>query len=143
MFQAATRILTAALRGAVRDGFCVDWLHSNRCILYPLFPMSKDTTPATKADLLAHRTELQTEMQGLRREMVSFTEEIKRDFDVVAENLRHDMLGAIGDIHPMVKNHEWRLQRLNATPVSPRNKEVIRGAWPLTSSPLGGQKEPG
>jgi hypothetical protein len=67
--------------------------------------MSDDNTPATKGDLAE-----------LRTEMTSMKDEIIRHFDVVAENIRHDLEGANKDEIEVLKDgktdHEQRIVNL-------------------------------
>jgi glucosamine 6-phosphate synthetase-like amidotransferase/phosphosugar isomerase protein len=44
--------------------------------------------------------------------MAGLKEETKLHFDAVAEKLFHDFGGGLGDVHAGVKDHEWRLKRL-------------------------------
>lgn len=95
-------------------------LHCNRFILYPLSTMSTKHEPATKADLDALRETLQGEMALLSKtllaKMVSTVEEMKRQFEVVAEHNRFELLGALSDriVQLMEKHadHEVRIYRL-------------------------------
>ena len=91
--------------------------------------MSDDATPAPKADLQALKVDLRNEItsakEELRRDLASFKEEMKRHFDVVAEELRHDVLGALKDGISLFKevrdDHERRIQRLeHAAGLAPR-----------------------
>lgn len=71
--------------------------------------MTDDTTPATKADLTALKGELQ-------QEIAASAEDVKRHFDVVAEKMSHDVLGALKDctslIRDMREDYEPRIRRL-------------------------------
>lgn len=71
--------------------------------------MSDDNTPATKGDLAQLSAELRGEMTGMK-------EEIIRHFDVVVENIRHDLEGAnkdeIGVLKDGKSDHEQRIVHL-------------------------------
>ena len=71
--------------------------------------MSKENQPATKGDLADLKRELELKLDG-------FKEEILRHFDVIVEDLRHDLIGARSDEIEVLKdgrrNHEERLRRL-------------------------------
>ncbi len=100
-------------RGSENEGTGVDELVAWQ----PFYPlpsvcMKDDTTPAAKADLQALRGDLLKEITDMRTQMGSQKEEIKRHFDVIAEQLQHDFAGALGDVHANVKDHEWRIKRL-------------------------------
>ena len=78
---------------------------------------SMDTTaPATKADisgLSSDMANLSSDMANLRSNMVEWKEEIKSHFDVVAENLHADMVGAHRDKISLIEDttikHEGRI----------------------------------
>lgn len=70
--------------------------------------------PATKRDLqqfVKHIEGLIGDMEGrVGRRIVEENKETRRHFDVVAENIRHDLLkGALND---KVEQHEDRIQKL-------------------------------
>lgn len=105
----------------------------------PCLPMSKETNPpATKADIEAMMdsigklydsnerwmNQLLTDnkrsedeiLKSVRRNKIEAVEEMKRHFDVVVEDIRHDLLGANRDEVISLRNskvdHEQRLLRL-------------------------------
>lgn len=63
-----------------------------------------DDAPATKRDLNDLRKELKTDMGEMK-------EEILRHFDVVAEDLRHDVMGANRDEVELIKDRVTKLER--------------------------------
>jgi len=69
-------------------------------------------TPATKGDI----KRLDGNFKRLETKMDQWKEEIIRHFDVVAEQLRHEVLGAnrdeVGVIKDKQTNHEERIERL-------------------------------
>ena len=88
-------------------------------ILYPLFPMATDTSPATKADIASLRVDfdaLRGDVAAFRTEMLNRFDEERRFTAVMFEQLKHDVLGAIGDFVSVERdkqnNHERRIQRL-------------------------------
>lgn len=89
--------------------------------------MKPDTTPATKGNLneLERKFDdrfskiegrMETQKQELLDRMDDDTKEIKRYFDVVAENYFKELLGANQDERSLVKDqaadHERRIRRL-------------------------------
>ena len=70
------------------------------------------TAPATKADI----TLLKTDMVLLKADMIQWKDDIKTHFDIVIENLRHDMIGTHKDkisvIDDRTIDHEKRIRRL-------------------------------
>ncbi|MCF7845149.1 MAG: hypothetical protein K9M03_04975 [Kiritimatiellales bacterium] len=75
--------------------------------------MAQDNTaPATKKDIKI----LMDEIGKLYDANLKWKEEITRHFDVVAENMHHDLLGAHKDDIENLKNakndHEQRIHRL-------------------------------
>jgi uncharacterized membrane-anchored protein YhcB (DUF1043 family) len=93
--------------------------------------MKHDTTPPTKGDLSeleaklmrrmdAQKTEIMGHMEAQKteilRHMAADKEETMRHFDVVAENLFHDLAGAHRDEIQVLKDrkddHERRIRRL-------------------------------
>lgn len=74
--------------------------------------MRKDSKLATKADLKALEATLRKEIQEVRSDVAAFKDELKHEFRVVSEKLRDDVLGAIGDTHARVKEHAWRIERI-------------------------------
>ena len=75
--------------------------------------MSKLDQPATKGDLANLESRLETNFND---KLDAFKNEILRHFDIIAENLRHDALGARSDeievLKDSKKDHERRLTRL-------------------------------
>lgn len=76
--------------------------------------VSNGKAPATKKDLqqfVKHIEGLIGDMEGrIGRRIVEENKETRRHFDVVAENIRHDLLkGALND---KVEQHEDRIQKL-------------------------------
>ncbi len=67
--------------------------------------MNDDMSPATRADI-----------KLLEHKLDKYKDEIMRHFDVVAENIRHDLLGAKSDEIELLKDthhdHERRIRRL-------------------------------
>lgn len=78
--------------------------------------MSYDKTPATKGDLDLLRESLEGRMQRQAERFEAWKDEIIRHFDVIAEDLRHDLLGAHHDEVELLKDaredHERRIRRL-------------------------------
>lgn len=70
--------------------------------------------PATKRDLqqfVKHIEGLVGDMkQRMERRIVEGNKETRRHFDVVAENIRHDLLN--GALNDKVEQHEDRIQKL-------------------------------
>lgn len=81
--------------------------------------MHDDSSPATKKDIQgimeylgkneAKIFDVERQVEGVKKQMKEDKEEIKRHFDVVAENLLHDFRGALND---KVQNHENRIVRI-------------------------------
>lgn len=85
-----------------------------------------DTTPATTTDLKRLEAQLERVTSTLHTQDEQFallvqlihdkTDETKRHFDVVAEALRHDVMGIFGDRtdlhHEQLLRHEQRIARL-------------------------------
>ena len=81
--------------------------------------MTKENQPATKGDLdkLGLRVdELTQRFDQLGFKVDAFKDEILRHFDVIVEDLRHDLIGARSDEIEVLKdgrlNHAQRLRRL-------------------------------
>jgi len=78
--------------------------------------MAQQDEQSTKTDVAAVRDELKEEIAELRRDIELSTLEVKRHFDVVIEDLRHDLLGARSDevevLKDSRKDHERRIRRL-------------------------------
>ena len=93
--------------------------------------MSKLDQPATKGDLANLESRLETKIDKIEHRLETkleklehciddkldaFKDEILRHFDIIAENLRHDALGARSDeievLKDSKKDHERRLTRL-------------------------------
>ena len=72
-----------------------------------------DNAPATKGDLRKLKKEILLEVNGM---MKSNNEEIFRYFNLVAETMRHDLVGAHPDQVEVLKdksvNHEERIKAL-------------------------------
>lgn len=72
--------------------------------------VTSDDVPATKKDLRQFVKHMEGIVGDIERHMVKENEETRRHFDVVYENMRHDLLkGALND---KVEQHEDRIQRL-------------------------------
>ena len=76
-----------------------------------------DNAPATKGDLKQFKEEIISEMTGKMNGMIEKNnDKIFRYFDVVAENMRHDLVGAHRDqvevLKDKSKNHEERIKAL-------------------------------
>lgn len=92
----------------VGSSSCIDSVAWQRSLPLPCSPMS-DTSPfVTKTDLTILENNLRAEIA-----------EVKRHFDVVAEALKHDVLGAIRDYTSLMqdrhRDHEQRILRLERT----------------------------
>jgi hypothetical protein len=74
--------------------------------------MTQEHQPATKGDFEM----LSLHFNELERKVEAFKDEILRHFDVIVEDLRHDLIGARSDEIEVLKdgrrNHEERLRRL-------------------------------
>ena len=74
---------------------------------------SDPTAPATKEDvkgIMEYLTRNEEEIHNLKQQLKGDKKEIKHHFDVVAENIHHDLLhGALND---KVELHEDRILRL-------------------------------
>ena len=84
--------------------------------------MKHDNSPATKADLAELHDRLLDQvncrLSKIRVEMISWKDELAQHFDVVIENLKHDVLAANREMIEVLKDrsasHERRLRRLEA-----------------------------
>lgn len=78
--------------------------------------MQHDPQPATQDDLERLRQSLEGRMERQAERLESCEQEIIQHFDLVAENLRHDLLGAHRDEIEILKDarndHERRISQL-------------------------------
>jgi len=69
--------------------------------------------PATKEDvkgIMEYLVKNEEKIHNLAKEMKESEKRMKRHFDVVAENIKHDLLH--GALHDKVEQHEDRIQTL-------------------------------
>src|SRR5690606_878420 len=102
-FQAAIRRTSKimSIRGSfscrTSRGF---WLPCNRFILYPFAAMKDNTAPATKADIAMLKTDVKQLLDAVRNLYDAnerWKDEIVQHFNVVVEDIRHDLAGANRD----------------------------------------------
>lgn len=78
----------------------------------PCLPMPDNSTSATKADLAALESKFDSKLDTV-------TSDLKRHFEVVAEALKHDVLGAMRDFTSLMQDrhldHEQRIRHLERT----------------------------
>lgn len=82
---------------------------------FPLLIMD-DNSPATKADITKLDGRITDLASAFDSKLMNFAEEIKRHFDVIAEDLRHDVMGAnrdeVSSIMDKQQDHSGRIEHL-------------------------------